>query len=59
METFRSEEIDRKVRNVVELDLRATNIRRRVNIEAYVVEKISDMGNCHVDVIYVIVKLCV
>ena len=49
IKTFGSEEIDRKVRNVVELDLRAMNRGRRVKIEAYVVEKISDVANCHVE----------
>ena len=49
IKTFGSEEIDRKVRNVVDLDLRAMKGERRVKIEAYVVEKISDVANYHVE----------
>ena len=49
IKAFGSVDSDRKLRDVVELDLRATGGGRRMKIEAYVVGKISDVGNCHVE----------
>ena len=39
------------MRDVVELDLRATKGGRRVKIEAYVVNKISHVANCHAELV--------
>ena len=50
---FGSTETDRKVRDVVELDLKATNGGKRVKIEAFVVDKISDVANCYVELVKV------
>ena len=46
-----STETDRKVRDVVELDLKATNGGKRVKIEAVVVDKISDVATCYVELV--------
>ena len=49
IKAFGNVDSDRKLRDVVELDLRAMGRGRRMKIEAYVVGKISDVGNCHVE----------
>ena len=46
---FGSAECERKLRDVVELDLRAIKGGRRIKVEAYVVGQISEVANCHVE----------
>ena len=48
---FGSTETDRKVRDVVELDLKAPNGGERVKIEAFGVGKITDVANCYVELV--------
>ncbi|XP_065056418.1 uncharacterized protein LOC135684709 [Rhopilema esculentum] len=51
IKAFGSETAKRKLRDVVELDLRAVRGGKRVKVEAYVVEKISEISNCHVEIV--------
>ena len=51
IKAFGSETAERKLRDVVELDLRAARGGKRVKVEAYVVEKISEISNCHVEIV--------
>ncbi|XP_065058043.1 uncharacterized protein LOC135685879 [Rhopilema esculentum] len=51
IKAFGSETAERKLRDVVELDLRAVRGGKRVKVEAYVVEKISEISNCHVEIV--------
>ena len=48
---FGSEDTDRKVQDVVELDLRAKKCEGRVKIETYVVNKMSDVANFHAELV--------
>ena len=51
IKAFGSETAERKLRDVVELDLRAARGGKRVKVEAYVVEKISEISNCNVEIV--------
>ena len=51
IKTFGSKMVDEKMREVVELELVSVNGKNRVKIEAYVVDRISDVSNEHVEVV--------
>ena len=51
IKTFGSKMVDEKMREVVELELVSVNGKNRVKIEAYVVDRISDVNNEHVEVV--------
>ena len=48
--TFGSKMVDEKMREVVDLELASVNGKNQVKIEAYVVDRVSDVNNEHVEV---------
>ena len=46
-----STETDRKVQDVVELDLKTTSDGKGVKIEVFVVDKISDVADCYAELV--------
>ena len=51
IKTFGSDVVDEKKRELVELELASVNGKNRMKIEAYVVDRISDVNNEHVEVV--------
>ena len=51
IKTFGSKMVDEKMKDVVELELASVSGRHRLKIEAYVVDKVSDVNNEHVEIV--------